>query len=62
MRARLLEALARLWEAFRGLRSPVRLKTEPDERDPSRAAARGRFWTEFRAGQREAEAQSSRPR
>ena len=61
METRLLAALGRLWRSFWG-RSFVVLKSENDEKDRSWAAARGRFWTEFREGQREAEAHSSRPR
>jgi hypothetical protein len=59
---RLLEALGRLWTSFWGRRSLVVLKSEHDEKDPGWAAARGRFWSAFREGQREAEAHSSRPR
>jgi hypothetical protein len=57
---RLLEALARLWTSFRGRRPLVAVTTEHAERVRGWDAARGRFWTEFRAGQREAEAHSSR--
>ncbi len=54
---RVVEAFFRLWDTFRGRRPPVDMKTE---HDADRTVPRGRFWTEFRAGQREAEAHSSR--
>jgi hypothetical protein len=57
---RLLGPLGRLWTSFWGRRSLVALKSE--EKDRALAEARGRFWTEFREGQREAEAHGSRPR
>ena len=59
---RLLEALARLWISFWGRRASVAVKTEPDRKDRGWTEARRRFWAEFREGQREAEAHSSRPR
>jgi hypothetical protein len=59
---RLLETLGRLWTSFWGRRSLVSVRLEHDEKDRARAVARGRFWIEFREGQREAEAHSSRPR
>ena len=62
MPPRLLEVLGKLWRSFWGRRPPVAVKTEHDEKDRGWPAARGRFWSEFREGQREAEAHSSRPR
>ncbi len=63
MQNRLREALGRLWTSFWGRRGPVAVKREhDDEKGRARAEARARFWTEFREGQREAEAHSSRPR
>ena len=53
MQNRLREALGRLWTSLWRRRGPITVKTE---------RARGRFWSEFREGQREAEAHSSRPR
>jgi hypothetical protein len=61
-RTRLLDALGRLWISFSRRRSLVSVKSEHEATDHSSAMARGRFWTEFREGQREAEAYSSRPR
>ena len=60
MQTRLLQTFARLWKSFFGRRLHIALKTGQDE--VNRAVPRGRFWTEFREGQREAEAHSSRPR
>ena len=59
---RLFAALRRLWTSFWRRRSFVAAESKHDEMDLGSAAARGRFWTEFREGQREAEANSSRPR
>ncbi len=61
MRSRLREALARLWPLWRQ-RAPVAVKTTHDEGGIGSAEARARFWAEFRAGQREAEALRSRSR
>jgi len=60
MQIRLLQRFARLWQSFFGRRLLIVVNTGHDETE--RAMARGRFWAEFREGQREAEAQSSRPR
>jgi hypothetical protein len=57
---RVLERFAGMWKSLFGRRLPIVAKTAQVETD--RAVARGRFWAEFREGQREAEAQSSRPR
>ena len=62
MATRLLGALGRLWKSWWGRWPLVAVKRERDEKDRGWAEARGRFWTEFREGQREAEAHSSRPR
>ena len=62
MQNRLYEALGRLWTSLWRRRGRVAVKTDPDEAGDGRAGARARFWTEFREGQREAEAHSSRPR
>jgi hypothetical protein len=61
-RGGLLAALGRLWISFWRSRALVPKKSEHDARDRNAAMARGRFWTEFREGQREAEAYSSRRR
>ena len=61
-RTRILKALGRLWVSFWKRRSLVAVKSEHDAADRASAVARGRFWSEFREGQREAEAHSSRPR
>jgi hypothetical protein len=58
MQNRLREALARLWTSLWRRRGPLAVKTEHEHG----GAARARFWTEFREGQREAEAHSSRRR
>jgi hypothetical protein len=50
-------ALKRLWKSLSGARGPVASETEHHAGD-ARAEARHRFWTELRAGQREAEAHS----
>jgi len=57
-----LETLRRLWTTFWERLSPNGVDPQPDERDRRRAVARRRFWSEFREGQRDAEARSSRPR
>ena len=61
MQNRLREVLARLWMSLWRRRGPVAVKTT-HEQGGSWPEARTRFWTEFREGQREAEANSSRPR
>jgi hypothetical protein len=61
MPTRLLEALRRLWTSFWDRRSPTGVDSQPVEKHRDWAVARGRFWTEFREGRREAEARSSRP-
>jgi hypothetical protein len=60
MRIRLLRTFTRLWKSFFGRRLPIVVSTAHAETD--RVVARGRFWTEFRDGQREAEAHSSKLR
>jgi len=62
MQNRLREALGRLWTSVWRRRGPIAVKTEPDREGGGLAEVRGRFWREFREGQREAEAHSSRPR
>jgi hypothetical protein len=64
MRIRLRETLARLLARFWGRwpRRPLVVVKEDDESNLGRTGARARFWAEFREGQREAEAHSSRPR
>jgi hypothetical protein len=62
MRARLLETFGRLWTSFRRRCSPAAVNVEREEKDGVWTAARARFWTEFREGQREADAHRSRPR
>ena len=62
MQTRPLEALRRLWTTFWERRSLTDVISHADEKDRRRAAARSRFWSEFREGQREAEARSSRPK
>lgn len=66
---KLRQALARYWEwlsgrrdSKRGVLSRLGLKKEQRGEGGRSAAARARFWTELREGQREAEAQCSRPR
>jgi hypothetical protein len=57
---RLRETLGRVWTWFWSRRGAIAVKTDHDrEGGPD---ARARFWSEFREGQREAEAASSRPR
>jgi len=62
MQNRLREALARLWASLWRRRALIAAKTDRNEEGGGWAEARARFWTEFREGQREAEAHSSRPR
>jgi len=62
MQNRLREAFARLWASFWRRRGRIVVKTDRNEEGGGWAEARARFWTEFREGQREAEAHSSRPR
>lgn len=62
MQNRLREALGHLWASFWGRRGRVAVKREYDAKGRAGVEARARFWTEFREGQREAEARSSRPR
>jgi hypothetical protein len=62
MPTRLREALALLWMLFRRRGGLLALKTEHDGEGRRSADARARFWTDFREGQREAEARSSMPR
>jgi hypothetical protein len=61
-RSRLGEALARLWTSLWSRRGPLGVKTEHEESGGRWPDARSRFWSEFREGQREAEARSARPR
>jgi hypothetical protein len=58
----LREALARVWTALWRRRGPVAAKGDEDEARGRSGDARARFWTEFREGQREAEAHSARLR
>jgi hypothetical protein len=62
MQTGLLDALRRLWTTFWERRSLGVASSQADESDRRRAVARGRFWSEFREGQREAEARSARPK
>jgi hypothetical protein len=62
MQNRLREALRHLWTSWWRRRGPVAMKADHIEEGRGEAEARARFWTEFREGQREAEAQSARPR
>ena len=55
-------ALARLWRWLRRRQVSVAAKKERGEDGNRRGDARSRFWTEFREGQREAEAHSARLR
>ncbi|HYR95172.1 MAG TPA: hypothetical protein VEM57_00495 [Candidatus Binatus sp.] len=57
----LREALRHLWTSL-WRRGSIAVKTAHEEVGGSGPEARARFWTEFREGQREAEAHSSRPR
>jgi hypothetical protein len=59
---RLLDALARGWEAVRRALGHVAARHVRHEEEDRAADARARFWVELRQGQREAEAQASRPR
>ena len=47
------QTFMRVWNY---LRRPSIRETTPDEETPPVVDSRGRFWAEFRAGQREAEA------
>jgi len=58
----LREALGCLWSSIQRRSSPVSAKVPHEVEDRGKADARARFWTEFREGQREAEARSSRSR
>jgi hypothetical protein len=58
--SRLRGALGCLWRSL-WKHAPTPVKADHEE-GRYRAEARARFWTEFREGQREAEARSSRPR
>lgn len=60
MQTRPLEALRRLWTTFWERRSFTGVSPQSDEGDRRWTAARDRFWSEFRDGQREAEARSVR--
>ena len=60
MQTRPLAALRRLWTTFWERRSSTGVSPQPDEGDRRWAAARGRFWSEFLEGQREAEERSAR--
>ena len=55
-------ALTRLWRWFWRRRVSVATRKEPIENGTRRGDARARFWTEFREGQREAEAFSAKLR
>ncbi len=61
MQTRVREALGRLWTSLWRRFAPIVVEAEHEE-GGSRAGARRRFWAEFREGQREAEARSSKPR
>ena len=52
-------ALARLWRWLWRRPVSVAAKQEPAKEGEGRAAARARFWTELREGQREAEARKA---
>jgi hypothetical protein len=58
----LRRALERLWTWLWRKRGPISVKAEPGQNASGRSLERARFWTEFRDGQREAEANSARPR
>jgi len=62
MQNRLREVLGFVWTSLWRRRGPIVVKTEHEEEDGGWPEARARFWREFREGQREAEADSSRPR
>ena len=55
-------ALARLWRWLWRRPGPVAAKKQPDDDGSRWADARARFWTEFREGQRQADAHSARLR
>jgi len=57
--SRVREALGRLWTSL-GRHAPIPVKADHED-GREWAEARARFWTEFRKGQREAEARRSRP-
>jgi hypothetical protein len=59
---RLREALGRFWRSLSGRSGSIAVRPEPEREGGGRAAARARFWIEFREGQREADAHRSRPR
>jgi hypothetical protein len=59
---RLRKALAHLWTSLRRWRSPIAVNGLHEKDRGAWSDARARFWTEFREGQREAEAHGSRPR
>ena len=61
MRYYLLNLLARGWRRVRGVSGLATEPTRANQGGP-RNDARARFWTEFREGQREADARSGRPR
>ncbi len=58
----LREALRRAWSSLWRPHGPGAVLTKLDEKVDTRRGARARFWTELRAGQREAEAHSARLR
>jgi hypothetical protein len=58
MPSRLREALGHLWTSLWRRRGPVAAKPEQQKEGSGGAAARARFWIEFREGQREADAHS----
>lgn len=62
MTNRVRDALRRLWTTWLWRGRGIAAVTRPAEAGVSRSAARARFWTEFREGQREAEAHLSRLR
>jgi hypothetical protein len=61
MRIRLREVLRALWTAVSVRRAPSGADGEEGEHRSPRSDARARFWSEFREGQREADARA-RPR
>jgi hypothetical protein len=58
---RLRDVLFRVFASLAKRRGLIAVKTEHDEENRGWAERRARFWTEFRQGQREAEAHRSRP-
>jgi hypothetical protein len=62
MWSRFGRALQRLWIRFRGRDHLVVVDPHHDQQGSERLRAQGRFWAEFRAGQREADAHTSRSR